>query len=156
VKECTELLVVRHGDYNGGDMHLNSSGRDQIKRLAEKIIPIVNNKKVTILSSTASWAHESAAIIAEKIGCDFEQCEILWSDNRHPENFPGTLELIQSYLDNTDVLIIVTHCEYAEYFPSYFAKEQLKVDIDSYLIDKGNMWFLSWAEGAILTEVTCY
>jgi phosphohistidine phosphatase SixA len=156
VKKCTELLVVRHGDYNEGGMHLNSSGRDQIRRLAEKIIPIVNDKKVTILSSTASRAHESAAIIAEKIGCDFEQHEILWSENRHPENFSGTLELIQSYLDNTEVLIIITHYEYVEDFPSYFAKEQLKVDLDSYLIDKGSMWVLNWAEDAILTEVTCY
>ncbi len=156
MSKCTKLLIVRHGAYNEDnmhDMHLSDAGKTQLNGLSKKIVAMVGDKKAAILSSTAHCAHESAAIIAERIGCDFEKHEILWSERDHPDNFPGTLDLIRPYLDDTDVLIMVTHYEYVEDFPRYFAKEQLQADIYSHLISKGMMWVLDWSEKPTLTAV---
>lgn len=121
------LIIVRHGDYDDfGKKNLSYEGKKFIRRLAEEIIHFTKDKKVIILSSNAKRASESAEIIKTKLGVEkFENKEILLSGSGHPTNFPGVFELIDSYEEKTDVLILVTHLEYTNWLAYYFAQKKL-------------------------------
>lgn len=136
-----QLIVVRHGQY-GHDDRLNDHGRVQISMLAEKLKPLMNGATVLILTSITDRARESAEILGSSFGVGFEEHEILWSDKLHPKDLPGTLELVRSRKDEADVLVLVTHYEYVEEFPAYFAREELGISLDSWLIEKGEAWVL--------------
>lgn len=140
-----KLVLVRHGSY-GGDDHLSSDGRRQIEVLAEKLKTFVNGDSVVILTSIADRARESAEILSSFFGVEYEQHEILWSGNGHLEDFDGTLNLIRSNSSKGDILILVTHYEYVEYFPSYFAEKELDTKLRSRLIGKGEAWVVDCKE----------
>ena len=80
---------------------------------------------------------DSAAILGKAFGVPFEEHEVLWSENRHPEDLPKTLELVRSKKETVDVLILVTHLEYVNRFPTYFAKEELGSYFPHDSINKG-------------------
>jgi phosphohistidine phosphatase SixA len=114
-----KLIVVRHGDYGYND-RLSDFGKRQMQNIATQLKPHVDGKKVVVLSSVAERATDSADIITEQLGVPgYESHDVLWSENRHPENLPKAVELVQQHAD-TDVLILVTHLEYAERFPNHF------------------------------------
>ena len=102
------LMIVRHGEY-GNDDRLNEIGRRQIADLAEKLGGYTNGGSVLLLTSPADRAHESAEIIGFHFGVELEDHEVLWSDNRHSEDFPSALELIKSRQGDADILILVAN-----------------------------------------------
>lgn len=118
------LILIRHGVY-GYDDRLNETGRQQMNEIAKKLQPTLNGGRVALLTSVAARARESADIIGKLIGVEPEEHDVLWSENRHRENLPKALELVRSKKDVVDVLILVTHLEYTERFPRYFAQEEL-------------------------------
>lgn len=134
------LAVVRHGDYNGP--RLSDYGRNQMKALGEKLQTRINGSPILLLTSIAGRAKESAEVLGSVLGVGFEEHEILWSENSHRENFPGALELVRSRKDEVDVLILVTHYEYVEGFPTYFASREMGAELYSNLIGKGEAWIL--------------
>ena len=134
------LVIVRHGDYNGP--RLSDRGRNQMKTLGEKLQTLINGSSVLLLTSIAGRAKESAEVLGSVLGVGFEEHEILWSENSHRENLPGALELVRSRKDEADVLILVTHYEYVDEFPAYFANQELGVQLRSNLIGKGEAWVL--------------
>ncbi|HEC94285.1 MAG TPA: histidine phosphatase family protein [Candidatus Kaiserbacteria bacterium] len=143
------LIVVRHGDYyeNG----LSDDGRKKIKCLAHKLRPYVSGESVVILTSPVGRAYESAGILCSFFGVSCEKYEILWSENSHPKDFAGTLELVR--LNNkSDTLILVTHYEYVETFPQYFAMSELGISLSSYLIGKGEAWVID-CQQKVLTHI---
>ncbi|MDD5043709.1 MAG: histidine phosphatase family protein [Patescibacteria group bacterium] len=131
-----KLIIVRHGDYDSG-AHLSNLGCEQMKALAEKLKTVVNGSSVCILTSPIGRALESAEILNSVFNVGCEQHKVLWSESRHPEDFPVALDLVRSHKDRAEVLILVTHYEYAEGFPRYFAKEELDVQLRSESIQKG-------------------
>lgn len=135
------LIIVRHGQYGPGQQ-LNDRGRAQIEALADRLKSFMNGVKVMILTSTADRARESAEILGSAFGVGFEEHEILWSESSYPEDLPGTLKLVRSRKDNADVLVLVTHYEYVEKFPSYFARNELGTPMSSGLIEKGEAWVI--------------
>lgn len=140
------LVVVRHGEYSDG--RLNNRGRAQMGTLAEKLRPLTNGATVLILASTTDRARESARILSSffsSVGF-FEEHEILWSENSHPEDLPGTLELVRSRKNEVDVLVLVTHYEYVVKFPAYFASEELGATMLSRLIGNGEAWVLDCSQ----------
>jgi len=86
-------------------------------------LPYTNNERVTIISSTARRAFDSAKVIASILKVKPKGYEVLWYDDEHPEDISDALSLIKSYKDKTDVLIVVTHYEFAKYLPSLICKE---------------------------------
>lgn len=132
-----KLIVVRHGDCDRRDDQLNDLGRDQISRLAGKLKPIIDGGTVLILSSTAARARESAEILAKSFGVTFEEHQILLSGGGRREDLLGALALVRARMDLADVLILVTHMEYADRFPEYFAKEVLGVSISFPEVERG-------------------
>ena len=135
-----KLIIARHGEYDLGNGKLNSEGIKSITALSEEILLLAKNQKVVILSSTAFRALDSAEIIGEKLGISFEKEKVLWSDSDHYEDFEAALNLIRSYFEKVDILILVTHFEYVDLFPYYFARKQLNTQIKSYPINKGSAW----------------
>lgn len=122
-----KLFVVRHGTY-GRDDRLNDLGQEEIQALGEKLEKFTEGETVLILSSTADRARQSAEILAKLLDVEsFEQHEVLWSEASHPQDFPGALSLIRKYKDTADIIILVTHLEYAEGFSGYFGREELGV-----------------------------
>jgi phosphohistidine phosphatase SixA len=140
-----QLMVVRHGHY-GDDSRLSDRGRAQMGALAEKLRAIMSGALALILTSTATRARESAKILSSSLGVGCEEHEILWSDGSHPEDLRGTLELVRSHQDKVDVLILVTHQEYAEDFPPFFAREELRTPMRTGLIAKGEAWVVDCAQ----------
>lgn len=111
-----KLILVRHGDYDQ-DLQLSNFGRNQMSQLAERLRRDIDGVNTRLMSSPADRAIESAKVIGEALNLEVEEHEILWSDNTHPEDVEGVLQLISSHEDGTEVLILVTHFEYLLMLP---------------------------------------
>lgn len=149
--ELERLIVLRHGDYCG--KKLNQNGIDQIESISEKIRDIVAGREVVILTSTAGRAVHSAEIVSEYLGVDAQPHAILWSDDEHEDDMPGTYDLVQTYIDKVKVVVLVTHYEYVECFPEYFASKYLDVDLESRVVEKGHAWDLNCKTSSL--ELVC-
>lgn len=65
-----QVFLVRHGDFDIGDAHLNKNGRLQSERLAEKIKLAVGNEMCIVHSSTGPRSIETAKIIASSFNIE--------------------------------------------------------------------------------------
>ena len=143
-----KLIVARHGSY-GEDMRISSAGREQMVKLAETLKKHIDGCKVVMLSSSAPRAADSAEVLAGLINVPFKEYEVLWSDNRHRRNDQAVLDLIESKKGDADVVIIVTHIEYTDSFPSFYARKVLNAQIFSYGIGKGEAQILDCGQKTI-------
>jgi len=114
-----KLILVRHADYdgNGADPEISSYGITQAKRLAKSIKEEIGSEDVTIWTSSAKRASQTAQSVKSELQLvqEFKEFEKLWSDNRHQYDFPW----FQSQLENfkgTGVLIVFSHLEYVREF----------------------------------------
>jgi phosphohistidine phosphatase SixA len=113
------LTIIRHGDYD--DDHLTYLGKIQMQGLTAILDGLISGK-IMILSSTAPRAKESAEILFKELSSKYlsiemECVDILWSGNSAPLSMDNKqiLRLIQKKADEqADVIIIVTHSEYAD------------------------------------------
>lgn len=136
-----KLIVARHG-YFSPCGKLDDFGIDQMTKMAEKLRPYLIGCTSLILSSTAPRALHSANILSFELNINFERHEVLWSDSEHEEDFPKALDLVRSK-KNHDVVILVTHLEYGEGFPAYFANKELGGhEVCCEGIRKGQAWVL--------------
>ncbi|MDD2225373.1 MAG: histidine phosphatase family protein [Candidatus Shapirobacteria bacterium] len=143
-----DVFFVRHGDYSFSSGKLNSEGIRLINILADEILPYTLNKKIVILSSSAIRTLDSAEIISNKLNIRFETKEILCPDNNF--DLKAVFNLIQSYIEEADILILVTHLEYTDVLPYYFACKQLKTtSLKSFPIPKGSAWHINCVEKTI-------
>jgi len=148
-----KLVIVRHGTY-GADDKLNDDGRKEINLLAENLKKVLFDGIVKVLTSPADRARESAEIICSVLGVgECEQHEVLWSDEDHLEDYDKAFDLIKDQAEDSDILILVTHFEYADHLPEYFAQEVLKKKINSWKIKKGEAFVLD-CEKATLTHIS--
>jgi broad specificity phosphatase PhoE len=117
------IYVVRHGHHTNG--YLDSLGKSQIAVLAKELkLRISEKASLRIISSTAARATESAEIIAKSLNARSEGTDsMLWTgpDGNKSCHLDETLEMINSTDD--EVVIMVTHYEYSEEFPSFFASK---------------------------------
>ena len=119
VNMLKQIFLVRHADYCGGglDPVLSEYGKRQSLDLAKKINASLGIGDVTIWSSSANRARETAEIIKQEMQLAEMVIEgLLWSDSYHPHNFTWLKEKIDSF--EGDILIIVSHAEYVREFPS--------------------------------------
>lgn len=139
-----KLIIVRHGDYfrSGG---LSPFGRVQINALATRLRPIIEEgATILIATSPAPRACESAQILGDQFGCDPEAYEVLLSDEDHYEDLDAAYDLIESLEDLADVIILVTHYEYAELLPYCFvSKKRFGIDAQTQVIPKGTAWVIN-------------
>lgn len=141
-----QLLIIRHGDYNGLD-RLSPTGARQITDLSEKIAREVDGGSLLILSSSAPRASDSAKIIAERLRVPFEEHDVLWSGatgkvRGYDEDYARALEMILSHSNQADTVILVTHLEYTEDFPHFFGRKCLGVAFPMVEINKGTAYLI--------------
>lgn len=129
------LFITRHGDFDSQTGNLTTLGKSQIASIAMQIQKYCIDKTVVILTSTAPRALESTKIIAERILIrNIVQEQWLWSGNDapsftyyHNQKPASIIEVIEDkktyqnidILEN-DVVILVSHYEVVNQFPSYF------------------------------------
>ncbi len=130
-----KLIVVRHGEYEG--RQLTEQGRNQIAKLAPKLKARVEGATFIILASTSIRGQQSAEILAEHLGGEPELHEVLSSEPDHPHNHEALLELIKLRQNEADVLILVTHYEYAHGFPSYYAEKAFGENLQHHTVGNG-------------------
>ena len=114
-----KLFLVRHAAYAGGgaDPVLSDSGKRQALQLGQKIKVVLSSGDVTIWSSSANRAEETANIIQQEMQlAEMVVEEKLWSDNQHQHDFDWLKSKLDSF--EGDNLIIVSHLEYVRQFPA--------------------------------------
>lgn len=114
-----KIFLLRHAEYLSGRVNsgLSDYGRSQAKNLAERIKREINDApNVTIFTSTANRAKETALIIKESLtNAVLIEYEKLWSDGSHIEDLGWLRSKIKNF--DGDILIIISHLEYVNYLP---------------------------------------
>jgi phosphohistidine phosphatase SixA len=142
------LILVRHGPYKSGGTYLNEDlseiGRLQIVDLATKLSDHVSGKRVTIVHSPSLRTTQTAEILSRQFRAPMEPHGFLWSGmGGEGQDFAKAHALIRTLMTSNDVVIVVTHYEYVEGFPSYFGFEELGVsNFPTHVIDKGHAWVI--------------
>lgn len=130
------LFIARHGRYNICDDSLNNSGLEQMNLLAENIRGILNGDSAYVISSTAKRAMQSSMILVNRLGLpEPEGIPYIWSGSDSPaESYYWDLDteklmaIVDERKDKADGLIMMTHLEVAEAFPTYFLNKRLGID----------------------------
>jgi len=125
------LFVARHGNY-GWDDRLDNYGTRQMEALGKAMKEILNGGSVRVISSTAPRALDSSEILIAQLDLpEFEQIPYLWSGNDAPEdsyywNPDGDklVGIVNERRKGIDGLVMVTHLEVAEEFPSHYFKKE--------------------------------
>lgn len=135
------LIIARHGEYSGDD--LNDYGAGQMQTVGIKIKQLLRpGNSVSIISSAAARASQSADVLSEVLGVPVEIHKILWSDNTHREDEEAAYNIIMSK-ENYDVVVVVTHLEYSRDLPAYFAeKKNWGTRLSYEETPKGQAWVL--------------
>lgn len=138
------LAIIRRGDYLLDNGRLSALGRTQIHKLGQMLESLVNEERVLVLSSTAPRALDSAKIIADILEVPVEEHEVLWADDDHRSNFDAVHQLVQSIRRKTNFGVLVTHLEYAQFFPSFLAKRDFGVSLPRFAVKKGEAVILDY------------
>lgn len=132
------LIVCRHGAYDDVTDHLNADGRWQFEALANCLKPVIGDRTVCILSSTADRALESAEILQNAFGLNaIERHELLWSESGRRPRYDETKILVSRKFLTSDVVILVTHLEYTRGFSDHFITETVRKSLGSFELEKG-------------------
>jgi phosphohistidine phosphatase SixA len=118
------LIIVRHGSY-GADRRLNDKGRQEIQTLAEAIKSrSLCIGRVHIISSPSKRAVESADLMKSVLSteCAIAQHELLFGYAVAEVHGTLLLRIIEQAAEGYDTLIVVTHKEVGDDFPTFFCK----------------------------------
>ncbi len=133
------LVIVRHGCYDGNG--LTDEGKQQIVKLAKVLALRLNGHSVVLLSSTALRARQTTEILSEHLGgLVFDLYECLFSSGYLSKEGAGeAIRLVAEKGETHDIVILSTHLEYIEQFPTIWGKTQgLQVATEAYDIPKGS------------------
>lgn len=112
------VIIVRHPEYDSKSGSLTPEGIKQASSLAMQItdkIPSIEN--ALIVTSTAKRAVETADILSHALRVPVEQSDAFLTDAHTDEDIPAAIEFIKAKQDDYDVIIVVTHLEYADALP---------------------------------------
>ena len=118
-----QLVIVRHGyyDFTG----LTEEGKQQVTRLAKVLATKLNGSKVALLSSTSPRAIQTSEILAAHLG------ELKFQKHEHLKSSGGSLddnqakkviELVEKRGKTNSVVILSTHMEFIDGFPTVWGK----------------------------------
>ena len=145
-----KLIIIRHGDYDDKTGLLNNNGARKIRTVAE-VLGMYLEGNTRVLSSTAPRAVQSAGIICDELDLTYEQHDVLWVDHAHPENFQGVFDLVQAASPHVDTIILVTHYDYGQYFPTYYGKRVWSKKLPVESLNTGGMRILDTARQEVMT-----
>jgi len=147
-----KVFAVRHGEYDRASKGLNDKGREQGKRLAEKIsMMIPAETDVIIICSPQIRALQSAEILAVKLHCEIEACPILELDDY--ELGEAVLERIFPIIRHREVAIVMTHFELPSGIINALAKARFQKVVDCSASGYGNGLAVDLLTGEIIDDV---
>lgn len=117
-----KLFILRHAAYQGMDVDpiLSQQGEHQAIALGKKISGMIDSAPV-IWSSLASRALKTAELVAVELNVNPDKIIVykkLWADIDHPYDFKWLEMMLKAY-DDKQPLIIFSHFEYVQFFPSF-------------------------------------
>ena len=142
-----KLVIVRHGDYDFRG-HLTDRGIRMVEGLVNNLHPYLEGPEglempIVVLSSPASFAWQSAAIIATRFDVLASQHPELYSEHDSRPRFSDILTLLRISAERASTVIIVTHLEIAENFPQHFANRELdRIELKGWDIERGEAWLI--------------
>jgi phosphohistidine phosphatase SixA len=125
-KKTQRIFLLRHASYSievvgESDPILSYHGNVQAKRLAKALFGSIGKQKVSIWTSPARRASQTADVIKKLFdenqgSCNLFIKEKLWSDSNHHHDFGW----LKNEIENCDEenLVIISHLEYVQDFPS--------------------------------------
>ncbi len=142
-----KIILVRHGYYNRGDGSLDKIGQLQIRAIGESIKSKLNEgESVQIMSSTARRAEQSAEILTEILGVNFERQPRLWTGSDKPRNITTSCEMVGDLImdSKADILILVLHLEYSDWLPRFIQDHIISggSKFPSKETEKGQAWLI--------------
>ncbi len=142
------LFIVRHGEYDRESLSLH--GIEQIELLSNKIASLVSGKNMAIFASPAKRAKESAEIISRNFQVSFETQDFLYSGGGglREEQCKATVHLIEA--TKAQVIILVTHFEYAEEFTPIITEHLLGTAFSTNVIPKGHAWHIDFKKPSVI------
>jgi|GEM_PF-2068108 len=139
-----KIIIIRHGVYDATD-RLDATGQRQMQALIDPLKQhLAGESNVLLLTSSAPRAEDSMKILSEGLGLPYEAHPYFWSDNGHSQdNFRAKELLIEKATEKkADVIVLVTHLEYANGFPRYIVAEAGKSFVRYVSMEKGDMLFI--------------
>lgn len=149
MKKFRKIIIIRHGSYDYETNEINSKGIDEMLGLVDRLKHhLVGEDNVLFLSSSAPRAVGSAEVLFKKIGIPYKTTISLWSDTLHCQDNKIALSFIDSKAleMNSDVIIILTHLEYARDLPLIILKNSGMDYLRSISLQKGEMLVLDLAK----------
>ncbi len=142
MKNLKKLIIVRHGDYSQADGgNLTRTGRKQMELLGLHLKENhINGTIPRVLSSTLPRAHQSGQLVAQPFSVGVETSELLVS---HDGTFLEPDKVLALINDPDEVVIMITHLEYAECLPLYFGKSFLNMDYGKVYFSKGTAYVIN-------------
>ncbi|MAG59557.1 hypothetical protein CMO96_02085 [Candidatus Woesebacteria bacterium] len=134
-----KLIIFRHGEYEFTGGSLIEDGISQVETTSKLLRELLANNSVTVLCSKKPRARESADIVGRILGVEPSDHECLYpiGTRQHEvcEEAVAVLQLLDQ--QDADIVILVTHKEYAEFLPGFFARERLEFDFPNIKCRKG-------------------
>ena len=127
--------------------HISELGKIKLEGLILEIRKIIEDSIPKIFTSISPRAIQSANIIAEAFKTDAEQDKILFNNvyERDESILESILELINP--DLHEVVILVTHIEFTEWFPKFFAlRVWNRGGVSEVPLYNGESWFIDCKE----------
>jgi phosphohistidine phosphatase SixA len=116
-----KLILLRHGEPNKGEnAGLSSMGTMQLRGLSKEIKKELGKSEVTIWTSSAKRAEQSAQTIKSELQLtrEIKEFDKLWSDSKNKEDFKWLKDELDNFTGK-GTLIICSHLEYVRNFPEY-------------------------------------
>lgn len=149
-----KLVLVRHAEYDKTisltDPPLSDSGREQARLLAQKIDEITQGSRTVVWSSTANRARETAQIYSDFTGNDVKLFERLHSSGGYLDyrDADWLIDKLQNLRNDCDVVVIFSHLEFVQKFPSQIWLEDNESDYAEGIIleNNGDIRRISWKD----------
>ena len=137
------LVIVRHGQSETNDL-LTDRGVSQMEVLGDALRERYRNANFLVLTSAAPRARRSTNVLSKRLASmpAIETHETLWSQDKRPPDYDAVLELVDEREKAADVIVLVTHAEYADNFPSFYATARLGTRLDSHYVEHGRAWIV--------------
>lgn len=150
-----KILIARHGYYlaNG---ELSLLGAAQMRGVRDFVVSNYRGLRCVVVASPSVRTEMGAETIAEGARCLYVTEEALFSGFKGKEYVSTDVSKVMSIIKENsecDVLIFVTHLEYAEELPSEIGEEILGVKGFPFEeIQKGDFWVVDLESKSITLE----
>lgn len=125
-----DVIIARHGEhvksYWACEQVLTSDGEKQICTLALKLDSSIRGKKIYIISSDLGRSMQSAQLVANFFGIDYQPEPMLCKDNPNDYHLDNIFDLAES--KKCEVLIMLADDDLTKLFANYYGKRKFGIE----------------------------